>query len=199
MPVATDRFETIIAEGRKFGLGLCLSHQNLTQLPQSLRQVVLNNVQTQLYFQTGAADAGELAQEVLMDCPRGEIRSALIRQKVGEAFLVRRGQDSVRLRIPLCPDPPARPAELQRLLGASRQAYARPRADVEHELQARTQSKAAPVRTVVNGAAAMPNPGYVPAEETAQPVSPERPAAYQIRHGKINHFKPKGSEPGTAD
>ena len=129
--MATERFETILAEGRRFGLGLTLSHQNLSQLPQALRHAVLSNSQTQLYFQTGATDAAELAREVACAQPREWVRTSLIRQGVGEAFLVRRGEESVRLKVEHCPDPKASPFALDALRSASFATFARPRAEAE--------------------------------------------------------------------
>ena len=135
--MATERFETILAEGRRFGLGLTLSHQNLSQLPQALRHAVLTNAQTQLYFQTGATDATELAREVTCGQPREWIRTALVGQAVGEAFLVRRGQESVHLKVAHCPDPKAGPANMDVLRSASFAAFALPRPIAEREIQER--------------------------------------------------------------
>lgn len=164
--MASERFETILAEGRRFGLGLTLSHQNLTQLDPKLRQVVLNNAQTQLYFQTGSGDAAELAPEVMTSLRREDVRSALVRQPVGEAFLVRRGQESVRLKVPHSPDPEVDPGRVAALVAASLGAHARPQCEVERELAERETSECP-----------LASPEESPARRTSAHVRSRAPAA----------------------
>lgn len=134
--MATEQFQAIVAEGRRFGLGLCLSHQNLGQLPAGLRQALLNNVHTQLYFQTGAGDAADLAREIVGPEAPEEVRRILMTQGVGEAYLVLRGRPATRLRVPHCPDPPAEASAVQALREASLRRHGRPSAEVEAEMAA---------------------------------------------------------------
>ncbi|MDQ2687989.1 MAG: type IV secretion system DNA-binding domain-containing protein, partial [Armatimonadota bacterium] len=138
--MVTDPFASLLAEGRRFGLGLCLSHQNLGQLDAALRQMLLANAHTQFYFQTGARDAGELARELATDEPKETVRAALVGQKVGEAFLVRRGLSSVRLRTTPCPDPNTDAAQVLAIRDASLDTYAQPRGELEQEMREREAS-----------------------------------------------------------
>lgn len=48
---------TVLSESRKYGLGLVLSHQYLGQLGEHVRDAVLGNVGTRLFFRIGAQDA----------------------------------------------------------------------------------------------------------------------------------------------
>lgn len=57
----TDSLGTMLAEARKFGLGLILAHQYLGQLPVSLQGAVLGNAGSLLTFRLGPADAELLA------------------------------------------------------------------------------------------------------------------------------------------
>ena len=59
----TDSLATMLAESRKFGLGLVLAHQYLTQLPDNLRDAVMGNVGSMILFRLGAQDAKVLAPE----------------------------------------------------------------------------------------------------------------------------------------
>lgn len=113
--MATERFESIIAEGRRFGLGLCLSHQNISQLPPRLKQVVRNNVYIQVFFQTGALDATELAGEITGEASREEAKARLMTQGVGQAYVIRGGHSSVQIQTALCPDPRVRSEKIQAL------------------------------------------------------------------------------------
>lgn len=171
--MATDRFESIVAEGRRFGLGLCLSHQNISQLSPGLRHVLRNNVHTQVYFQTGALDAAELAKEISSPESTEDIRATLIGQGVGEAYLVRRGQPSSRIQTHYSPDPKVNSAVVEAIRQVSFTTYARPRSEIEHELLAREQE----FKSL-----------------TGKAASGEKPA-YEIRHGKTTRFTPKPSQP----
>jgi hypothetical protein len=115
---ASGRFASLIAEGRRFGLSLTLSHQNLSQVEPGLRSALRNNVHTLLLFQTGAQDAAELTGEVgdleergtpapphwqqvpgQGESKRDEVRRVLLSQKTGQALLVRRGEAARRVQI----------------------------------------------------------------------------------------------------
>jgi GTPase SAR1 family protein len=53
-----------LAEMRKFGLSLTLAHQNLSQLPEQLREAVLANIGSRIFLRVGAMDAKRLAEFV---------------------------------------------------------------------------------------------------------------------------------------
>jgi len=84
--MASESFEGLIAEGRRFGLTLVLSHQTLSQLPVKLRSVVRNNVGVQVLFQCGFEDARLVAREL----PAGIDATTLRALEVGQAFLMLR-------------------------------------------------------------------------------------------------------------
>ena len=167
--MASDKFESIVAEGRRFGLGLTLSHQNISQLSTGLRNVLRNNVHTQIYFQTGALDAAELVKEI-GGGDNETVRSTLISQGVGQAYLVRRGQPSVRVQASHCPDPRVNAAKVAAVRAASLATYARPRSEVEAEIAERERAYSAPA----------PSPSAAP--------------VYEIRHSKAATFKPGASK-----
>ncbi len=141
--MATDRFESIVAQGRRFGLGLTLSHQNLNQMPPRLKQVIRNNVHAQVFFQTGALDAAELATEISGGEPREAVKAALMAQGIGEAFVVRRGEESCRIRTALCPDPEVSSGQVAALRQVALNTYARSREQVEAELLGRERAREA--------------------------------------------------------
>ncbi|MFA5762960.1 MAG: type IV secretion system DNA-binding domain-containing protein [Bacilli bacterium] len=60
----TDSLATMLAEARKFGLGLVLAHQYLGQLPITVRDALLGNVGSVVCFRLGAHDADILAPEL---------------------------------------------------------------------------------------------------------------------------------------
>jgi hypothetical protein len=54
---------TMLSELRKYGVGLILSHQHLSQLDPDIRDAVFGNAGTIASFRVGAADASYLARE----------------------------------------------------------------------------------------------------------------------------------------
>lgn len=59
----TPSFGELLAEARKYGLGLVLAHQHLGQLDDGLRRAVLGNVGTTIAFRVGGEDAETLSSE----------------------------------------------------------------------------------------------------------------------------------------
>lgn len=58
------KLEEALATARGLGLGLCVGHQHLDQLPPGVRTAVLANCATKVIFQVGARDAAVLAREL---------------------------------------------------------------------------------------------------------------------------------------
>lgn len=90
-----DEFETILAEGRKFGLTLVLAHQTLAQLTPRIRSLLLNNVGAKVIFRTGREDAAILNKDLTGD-PKAFELSEL---PVGEAILWKRGNPIVHVEV----------------------------------------------------------------------------------------------------
>jgi len=60
---ATEAFNTILSEARKYRLNLTIAHQYIDQLPQDIRSSVFGNVATMIPFAVGAEDAAHLSKE----------------------------------------------------------------------------------------------------------------------------------------
>ncbi len=140
---ASDSLSTMLAESRKYGLGLILAHQYLAQLPESLRDAVLGNVGSQILFRVGGADALLLEQEFappfsaydLQNLPNYHAAVKLLAR--GEAL----APFSART-IPT-PKPPAEAAAIvAKAKEASRAKFAEPRSEVERLIHASMTAKA---------------------------------------------------------
>ena len=66
---ATESFESILSEARKFRLAIVASHQFLGQVPEPLRQAVFGNVGRFISFRVGAEDAPVIARELGLHNP----------------------------------------------------------------------------------------------------------------------------------
>lgn len=60
----------MLAEQRKYGLGLALTTQHLSRLSEDVREAVFGNVGTLISFRVGATDAPLLARQFGADIPR---------------------------------------------------------------------------------------------------------------------------------
>ena len=60
---ATESFSIILSQARKYGLFLRIAHQNLSQIPSSLKDLILGNCGLQVYFRLSRHDAQILAKE----------------------------------------------------------------------------------------------------------------------------------------
>ncbi len=63
-------FESILAEGRRFGLSLLASHQTLAQLSPRTRSILLGNVGVKVAFRLGREDSATMSRDMTGD-PKG--------------------------------------------------------------------------------------------------------------------------------
>ncbi len=63
--IATESFDTVLAEARKFGICLTMAHQSLKQLDDKLISLILGNAQTQVFFRVSRQDAERLSKEAM--------------------------------------------------------------------------------------------------------------------------------------
>ena len=133
---ATDSFQTILSEARKYRLNLVLANQFMTQLTDNIREAILGNIGTVISGRIGITDAEILQKkfaptfdaEDLTKLPNFQtITSVMVNGVPSAAF-------SMSLVTPMGqPNPQLRDA-LKKLSAAK---YGRPRAQVEQEIFAR--------------------------------------------------------------
>lgn len=136
---ATDSFESILSEARKYRLNLILANQFMTQLTDKIREAIIGNVGTVISGRIGTTDA-ELMQkkfaptfdaEDLTRLPNFEtVASVMIHNVPSSPF-------SMSLVPPLGSPNPQLFDALRRLSAAK---YGRPRAEVEREIFARLRA-----------------------------------------------------------
>lgn len=90
-----SEFETILAEGRKFGLSLVLAHQTLAQLSPKMRSVILNGVGVKVIFRTGREDGATLSKDLTGDPSRIDFTNI----PTGTAALWRKGMSAIPIEI----------------------------------------------------------------------------------------------------
>jgi hypothetical protein len=130
---ATDSFAVILSEARKYGLNLTVANQYISQMTDSVRDAVFGNVGTTISFRVSADDAPILskqfeptfeAQDLLQMNNRNFVISMIINGEKVPAF------SATTLSLPTSPQD-----NFDRIIEASRQGYARPRAAIEEEIR----------------------------------------------------------------
>jgi DNA helicase HerA-like ATPase len=95
----------ILAEGRRFRLGILAATQFAGNFPPRLRSALRVNASVQFYFQTSADEAADLSREIVSSLSREEVRRTLLTAPVGTAVLVRRGEPAALVRTDDSADP----------------------------------------------------------------------------------------------
>ncbi len=136
---ATDSFESILSEARKYRLNLILANQFMTQLTDKIREAIIGNVGTVISGRIGTTDAELMVKrfaptfdaEDLTRLPNYEtIASVMINNVPSSPF-------SMSLIPPLGTPNPQLSDALKRLSAAK---FGRPRAEAEREIFARLRA-----------------------------------------------------------
>jgi hypothetical protein len=133
---ATDSFESILSEARKYRLNLVLANQFMTQLTDKIREAIIGNIGTVISGRIGITDA-ELLQKKFAPTFDAEDLTKLPNYQTITTVMIN-GVPSAAFSMALIPamgksNPELRDA-LKRLSSAK---YGRPRAQVEKEIFAR--------------------------------------------------------------
>ncbi len=130
---ATDTFDEILSEARKYRLNLTLAHQFLGQLSDKIRTTVFGNVGSMLSFRVGGDDAGILAEEYNPRFSERDIINLAVRDFFVKMSIDGELREAFSGRTSDMVFPKNNFAE--QCINFSREKYARPLKDVEEILQ----------------------------------------------------------------
>jgi Type IV secretion-system coupling protein DNA-binding domain len=138
-------WEEMLAQGRKYGTALTVAHQNITQLPRELKEIVLANARTKLVFALSSTDAKAL-KEVFAPALDAEDLQALDPYSVAAVVALDDGGISRPVTLQT-PPPLETTGSFAAIQASSRERYGRARKELETELRARveTPAKTAPI------------------------------------------------------
>ena len=131
-------FESILSESRKMKLRFCCANQYIAQLDSGLKSALLGNTGVQVFFRLSHKDASYLSSE-LNPKEKTLIERNLVDLKVGQAYLKIKGQSPRILKTTYVPDSQADPEAIELIRQASFSKYAKPKAEVEQEIQRRAE------------------------------------------------------------
>lgn len=132
--VATQSFVSLISEGRKFGLGLVLANQFISQIGSArITDSILGNVGTFIAFRLGPADAELIEQEMLPEVSRAALINLPNRRAYLKALI--NGEPARPIAIEtILPRTPYLCGTVDRITNMSRQTFGRPRCEVEEQI-----------------------------------------------------------------
>lgn len=138
-------WEEMLAQGRKYGVALTVAHQNSTQLPRELREIVLANARTKLAFTLSGSDAKAL-EKVFAPALTAEDLQSLDPYAIAAVVALDDGGVSRPVTLQT-PAPLKAAGSFAAVQMNSRKRYGRQRTELEAELRARveTPAKTAPV------------------------------------------------------
>lgn len=133
---ATDSFQTILSEARKYRLSLVLANQFMTQLTDSIREAIIGNIGTVISGRIGITDA-EILQKKFLPVFEAEDLTKLPNFQTITSVMIN-GVPSSAFSMSLIPQIGTSNQQLcDALKKLSAAKYGRPRAQVEQEIFAR--------------------------------------------------------------
>jgi hypothetical protein len=132
---ANASFADILSEARKYKLNLTIAHQYIEQMDDIVRPAVFGNVGTMITFRVGATDAEELEKEfspvfVLEDLVNLGFTQIYLKLMIDGLS----SQPFSATTLPPIPHPDS--SYVKEIIDASREQFARPKAEVEEKIVA---------------------------------------------------------------
>jgi hypothetical protein len=170
---ANASFADILSESRKYKLNLTIAHQYIEQMDEEVRAAVFGNVGTMITFRVGATDAEMLEKEY---APQFTIED-LVNLGFAQIYLklMINGLTSAPFSaVTMKPIPHPEHSYINEIIAASREQYARPRAEVEEGIIKFHEQGGTPRAAAAKAPAASSAPSAITTAPT--PVSTQTPA-----------------------
>ncbi len=132
-------WDELFAQGRKYGLSLSVAHQNLSQLPKELREVILANARSKAVFSLSAADA-RVMERLFAPALSATDLQALDAFSVAAQVALDDGSTAKPVTL-TTPPPPASLGSAPKVRASSRANYARPRSEIAAALRASVKAR----------------------------------------------------------
>lgn len=154
---ATDSFETILSEARKYRLNLVLANQFMTQLTDKIREAIIGNVGTVISGRIGVTDAELMVKKFAPTFDTEDLTKLPNYQTIASVMI--ENVPSAPFSMTLVPPMGHSSRQLfDALKKLSAAKYSRPRSEVEKEIFTRLEP---PMKKSLHGAQGQPRPSAV--------------------------------------
>jgi DNA helicase HerA-like ATPase len=123
---ATDTFNEILSEARKYGLSLAVAHQFIRQIPQNISESLFGNVGTLISFRISSEDAEYMKQHFQPFLNGYDLSNLSMREFYCKLLVQGEVKDPFSLRSCRTPDVTINKSHIAQLYEISRMKYARP-------------------------------------------------------------------------
>jgi hypothetical protein len=138
---ATDDFEKILSEARKYRLNLTVANQYIGQIKEEIRNAVFGNVGTKVSFRVGLDDAEYLEKEFGPVFSRNDLTNIDNQNAYVKLMVQGRYPQPFSMRTTFKKFPKGDPAMRDLIIQISRNVYGRDRVLVEEEILRRMNPK----------------------------------------------------------
>ena len=132
---ATDTFNEILSEARKYGLSLSVAHQYIKQIPTNISDSLFGNVGTLVSFRISPEDAEHMKQQFTPFVEGYDLANLNMREFYCKMLVKGQVKDPFGLRSCYIPDPVIRKDYISELYESSRVKYARSLAEAKKVLE----------------------------------------------------------------
>ncbi len=145
---ATESFESILSEARKYRLNLIVANQFMTQLTEKIREALLGNVGTIICGRVGVTDADLMVKAFTPTFTAEDLTKTPNHAAVAKVMMFGMPSSAFTMNLPA---PMGEPNDelMNTLKVYSATKYAKTRAEVEREIQSRWSSAAKPKKDTV--------------------------------------------------
>ena len=195
---ATDSFESILSEARKFRLNLFVANQFMTQLTDNIREGVLGNVGTIIAGRIGVTDA-EMLEKVFTPTFKAEdLHKQPNFHAIATVMMFDMPTSPFTLNL-LPPMGEENPEVFASLKNYSATKYGRPIAEVEREINERMMVKKPEPKMAETQAAdlvnALPGEGKPAPKQTVNEIPADAPEERPVRPNFLDKWKSAPAKP----
>ena len=171
---ATDSFESILSEARKYRLNLIVANQFMTQLTDKIREALLGNVGTIICGRVGVTDADLMVKAFTPTFTAEDLTKTANHQAVAKVMMFGMPSNPFTMRLPAPMGEPNNEL-MESLKVYSATKYGKTRAEVEKEIQDRWSAAEKAKGGEIGGAedvSPRPTPVNPPNSPTTPPAAP---------------------------
>lgn len=132
---ATDTFNEILSEARKYGLSLAVAHQYIKQIPANISDSLFGNVGTLVSFRISSEDAEFMKHQFSPFLEAYDLANLNMREFYCKMLVQGQVKDPFSLRSCYIPDPKIDRGFIANLYEISRAKYSRPLAEAKKVLE----------------------------------------------------------------